>query len=70
LGAQTGDATVYNYDGQNMARTYVIPGSDASSSGVRDYRFYTHSNTTDGLLGFALADPSQTTSTSPSANLK
>ena len=63
-GASDGDATVYNHDGQNIARTYVIPGNAATNE-IRDARFYTHSNNTDELLGLALVDETQSAAVRP-----
>ena len=62
--ATTGDATVYNYDGQNIVRTYVVPGNAATNE-IRDARFYTGSNNTDELLGLALVDETQSAAVRP-----
>ena len=62
--ATTGDATVYHYDGQNIVRTYVVPGNAATNE-IRDARFYTGSNNTDELLGLALVDETQSASVRP-----
>ena len=57
-GVDDGEATIFNYDGQNIVRSYVVPNNPTTNE-IRDARFYTHSNNTDELLGFALVDETQ-----------